>query len=257
MVQPSSTTDDRRVGPLVDAYGEDGVLRPYVAQGVVVLNPDGSIPSGNTGTSAAQVQGAAAATTTTAVNPMLGGARYNSTLPTYTTGQLGEMQMGARGALNVALFDTASNTSVFVGPPTVAQSTAVYRLHVAALGQAFNGATNDYARKPNVFARVASSAASGNPAVAKASAGDVTMFWGQNGAAITYLQIYAKATAPVIGTDTPVLTYPIAALERFSETIPNGGAYIPTGVAFAFTTDAAATTGAAAAAVTSFALLVA
>jgi len=75
--------------------------------------------------------------------------------------------------------------------------------------------------------------------------------WGQNGAAITYLQIYNKASAPTIGSDTPIMTYPIAALERFNLSFPGGGYYFATGIAYAFTTDAAATTGASAAAVTS------
>lgn len=99
--------------------------------------------------------------------------------------------------------------------------------------------------------RVASSAASGNPAVAKASAGRINQFWGQNAAAITYLQIYNKATAPTLGSDTPILTYPIPASAAFAQTIPSG-LPLSNGVAYAFTTDAAGTTGAAAAAVTAF-----
>lgn len=100
--------------------------------------------------------------------------------------------------------------------------------------------------------RVASTVAAGNPAFAKAAAGALRAFWGQNGAAITYLQIYNKATAPVIGTDTPVLTYPIPANAVFNQSIPGNGLQFAAGIAYAFTTDAAATAGAAAAAVTAF-----
>lgn len=127
--------------------------------------------------------------------------------------------------------------------------------HQTVAGFLFNGTTWDRQRKPNVFKRVASAAASGNPDFLKASAGDVMQFWGQNGAAATFLQLYNKASAPTIGTDTPVLTFPIAASAFFSQTIPHGGAYFATGIAFAFTTDAAGATAAAAAAVTSFALM--
>lgn len=127
---------------------------------------------------------------------------------------------------------------------------------VASRNYVFNGASWDRQRKPNVYSRVPSSAASGNPATAKASAGDVFGFWGQNGAAITYLQIYNKAANPVLGTDTPVMTYPIPANAAFSQMIPPG-AYLGTGIAYAFTTDAAGGTGAAAAAVTAFTMLVA
>lgn len=42
MTQAQSTTDDRRIGPLIQAYGEDGILRGYVANGVIILNPDGA-----------------------------------------------------------------------------------------------------------------------------------------------------------------------------------------------------------------------
>jgi hypothetical protein len=123
---------------------------------------------------------------------------------------------------------------------------------LAAIAQhVFNGTTWDRERKPNISKRIASSAASGNPDFLKASAGDLVQAWGQNGAAITYLQVYNKASAPTIGSDTPILTYPIAALERFNILIPGGGYYFATGIAYAFTTDAAATTGASAAAVTS------
>lgn len=118
----------------------------------------------------------------------------------------------------------------------------------------YNGTSFDRDRKPNLVARVASSAASGNPAFLKNGAGDLTTFWGVCGATAAYLQIYNKASAPTIGTDTPVFTYPIPALANFSQSIPNGGYYLSTGIAYAFTTDAAATTGSAAAAVTSFAL---
>lgn len=102
------------------------------------------------------------------------------------------------------------------------------------------------------FNLVVSSIAGGNPLNVKAAAGQFRGWWGQNGAAITYLQLYNKATAPVIGTDVPVMTYPIAANALFNQSIPGGGKIFPTGLAFAFTTDAAGTTGAAAGAVTAF-----
>lgn len=128
---------------------------------------------------------------------------------------------------------------------------------IETIARLFNGTTFDPATKPNLFGRVASSAASGNPANLKASSGDVMQFWGQCAATAAYLQLYNKATAPVIGTDTPILTFPIPANSVFSQSIPQGGAYFPVGISYAFTTDAAGTTGSAASAVTAFAILAA
>lgn len=105
-----------------------------------------------------------------------------------------------------------------------------------------------------IFARIASSASSGNPAFLKSGPGLVSLFWGLTGANPVFLQFYNKASAPVIGTDTPILTYPIPANTYFNQQIANGGAAFSTGVAYAFTTDAAAATGSAAAAVLAFAL---
>lgn len=135
-----------------------------------------------------------------------------------------------------------------------AVSATANSLRVSSYSLIFNGTTFDRQRKANLYSRVASSAAAGNPAVGKASPGDVRQFWGQNGAAVTYLQIYNKATAPVIGTDTPILTFPIPASTVFSQSLGDG-AYLAAGISYAFTTDAAGTAGAAAAAVVAFALV--
>lgn len=128
---------------------------------------------------------------------------------------------------------------------------------LATINYISNGSTLDRSRKPNLTKRVASSAALGNPDFIKATAGEAMQWFGQCGAIATFLQIYNKASAPVIGTDTPILTYPIPANGMFSQTIPNGGLYFGTGIAFAFTIDVAGATGAAAAAITAFALIAA
>lgn len=108
---------------------------------------------------------------------------------------------------------------------------------------------------PTVLSRVASSAASGNPAVAKNAAGNVSLWTGINTTgAIVYLQIYNKATAPVLGTDTPYLTVAIPANGRVFDAAPNT-VRNSTGIAFAFTTDVAGATGAAAGAITAFAIV--
>lgn len=210
------------------------------------------------GTGAAQITGNVASGATDSGNPVKIGGVFNTTPPTLTTGQRGDAQMDARGNLRVALVNSGVSAGFYAdNADGVAVTAGAQNLAVQARGTLYNGTSWDRARKSNVFNRVASSAASGNPAVGKGSAGDVIGWQGQNGAAVTFLQIYNKATAPVIGTDTPVLTIPIAANAIFQNPPLTMPLYLGTGIAYAFTTDAAGTTGAAAAAVTSFALFVA
>ena len=102
--------------------------------------------------------------------------------------------------------------------------------------------------------RITSTATGGSPTNAKTTAAVMGGFVGLCGATATYLQIYDKASAPVIGTDTPVLIFPCPANAAFSSPSAWAGTYFVNGLAYAFTTDAAGTTAAAAAAVTSFSL---
>lgn len=209
---------------------------------------------GGTAASPAVVAGTAAVGAAASGAPVQTGGVVNTTAPTpATSGQMQAVWLNAyggpviAGVLNTGT-DAVGNTAL-MNFPTQTASTAPRLLMIA--NHQFNGTSWDRHRKANVTKRIASSAASGNPDFLKASAGDFVQAWGQNGAAITYLQVYNKASAPTIGSDTPILTFPIPALERFNISVPNGGFYFATGVAYAFTTDAAATTGASAAAVTS------
>ena len=94
-------------------------------------------------------------------------------------------------------------------------------------------------------ARLVSAAASTNATVVKASAGKVFTITGYNAAAaLRYLKLYNKATAPTVGTDTPVFTYVLPATAAFQFQIP-GGFQFATGIGFALTTGVAdADTGA-------------
>lgn len=234
---------------------------PYPgATPVTPVDKQGNVIGGSGGGATSQtVQGGSADNTADTTNTLKVGGLVNTTAPTQqATGVKTPFWVSARGSLIVGGLATNGGdgeANTVLTALTQPSGGAGGSLLVA--NKKFNGTTWDRDRKANAFNRVASSAAAGNPAVGKAAAGDVMQFWGQNGAAITYLQIYNKATAPVIGTDTPVLTYPIPANATFSQTIPNGGAYLGTGIAYAFTTDAAGATGSAAAAVTAFNLLVA
>lgn len=96
------------------------------------------------------------------------------------------------------------------------------------------------------------SAASTNATSVKGSAGQVYTIYAHNiNAAVRYLKLYNKATAPTVGTDTPVMTLPIpgnTAGAGFVLDTGGMGIVFGTGIALALTTGLAdADTGAVAA----------
>jgi hypothetical protein len=96
------------------------------------------------------------------------------------------------------------------------------------------------------------SAASTNGSSVKGSAGQVYVIYAVNtNAAVRYLKLYNKASAPTVGTDTPVLTLPIPGNTAGAGFLLNTGGIgiaFATGIALAITTGSAdADTGAVAA----------
>jgi len=86
------------------------------------------------------------------------------------------------------------------------------------------------------------SAASTNATSLKGSAGTLYAIYAVNlNAAVRYLKFYNKASAPTVGTDTPVLTLPIPASATGAGFIWNldPGADFSTGIAYATTTGVA------------------
>lgn len=92
------------------------------------------------------------------------------------------------------------------------------------------------------------SAASTNATSVKASAGQVFGWAIYNGnAAVRFLKLYNKASAPTVGTDVPVMVVPIPAGALANVAFPHGIAFAA-GIAFALTTGVAdSDTGAVAA----------
>lgn len=89
-------------------------------------------------------------------------------------------------------------------------------------------------------ARLLSAAASTNATSVKGSAGRLYKIQGYNAAAaVRYLKLYNKATAPTVGTDTPVRTIALPPLTAFDLDWSNLGYYFSTGIAFALTTGSA------------------
>ena len=85
-------------------------------------------------------------------------------------------------------------------------------------------------------ARLVSAAATVNATNVKATGGRVYKIMGQNAAAaVRYLKLYNKATAPTVGTDTPFMTIPIAASSVFQVSFEGIGLYFDKGIGFGIT----------------------
>lgn len=109
----------------------------------------------------------------------------------YDTNQQALVRIAARRQ------DAISSTTTTDGDATEFKSNTEGALYVQAIGGTTSGGT---------IVR-AMSAASNNSTNVKASAGQVYSVTGCNiNAAVRYLKLYNKATAPTCGTDTPVLT---------------------------------------------------
>jgi len=180
-------------------------------------------------------------------NPVPIGGIYNSTPPTYDNQDRTQAQYDSRGGQLVVLKGADSGT----GTPARntgadGQGGSASTVSVAAQPFVYNVNTSlwDRVKKPVAVARIVSAAASTNATVAKASAGDVFKIIGYNAAAaLRYIKLYNKATAPTVGTDTPVMTLTIPASSAFD--IDLYSLYFATGIGFAFTTAGAdADTGA-------------
>lgn len=84
------------------------------------------------------------------------------------------------------------------------------------------------------------SAATDNATLVKGSAGVVGFISVSNvNAAVRYLKLYDKATAPTVGTDVPVQTYLIPINGNFSPDLPPGGLVFTLGIGFGLVTGAA------------------
>lgn len=78
----------------------------------------------------------------------------------------------------------------------------------------------------------------GTSGVIKASAGQLyTLSAYNSNAAVRFLQIYNKATAPTLSTDTPVMTVPLLAAGITHVPLSDIGIAFATGISWAYTTD--------------------
>lgn len=116
------------------------------------------------------VGGTVASATTDSGNPVKVGAKFNSSLPTFTDGQRGDLQINSRGALRTELFSAASAGAAIISTTSDAMSNSNISLYVAAHNAAFNGTSWERLRTANVFKTVTATA-SGDTAVWTPAAG--------------------------------------------------------------------------------------
>ena len=196
------------------------------------------------GNGGAVVDGVIGAATAPA-NMLAVGGVYNSTKPTLTTGQSAALQLNASGALTV---DGSAVTQPVSGtfwqstqPVSIAAAVAVtgtfwqatQPVSIAA-AVATNPAIVATSGNAYTYSRV-NAAASTNATSLKASAGSIAGIALFNTASYTtFFKLYNKASAPTVGTDTPVWTIPLPAGGGFEEEFILGE-YFSTGIAYAIT----------------------
>lgn len=162
-----------------------------------------------------------------------------------SSGQRRDIEVTTRGSVFVTLKDSGNTTvGIAAAGVTAAIGASTVTIATSSFGYKSDGTAWRADTRPALASRIVSAAASTNATSAKASAGDLHRIRGYNAAAaVRYLKIYNKASAPTVGTDTPVLTYALAPSREFDINV--GGFYFSTGIAYAMTTGSAdADTGA-------------
>ena len=129
------------------------------------------------------------------------------------------------------------------GPACLTPSTASFSggltASTATVGDV-GGAVRPGAGGISTIARMVSAAGTTNATVAKAGQGRLYGILGYNAAAaIRYLKLYNKSTAPTVGTDTPALTIALAPSAPFVLDFGLPGLYFTNGIGYATTTGSA------------------
>lgn len=169
-------------------------------------------------------------------NPVLVGATYDVTPAVRTTGNRSRLQAGLYGSLRVQLMQADGNNPVGYDTTGVdGNSNTLTAQKVSAFSSVFNGATWDRVKKPNLTSRLVSCAATTNATGARGQACDLFKIFGLKAtAAVAYLKLYNKASAPTVGTDIPVYTLPLQASSPFSFSFDSPH-YFSAGLAYAIT----------------------
>ena len=139
--------------------------------------------------------------------------------------------VGAFDGTNIRVLRTDSNGNLFAKLTTGSATIGALAAGTANIGNVGISPTTSH----NLNA-----AATTNATSVKTSAASLySLFATNTGAAVRYLKLYNKASAPTVGTDTPVLTIPIPAGGLVNPPLGAMGIRFATGLAFAITTGAA------------------
>lgn len=94
--------------------------------------------------------------------------------------------------------------------------------------------------KATQTARLVTAANNTNATLVRAGSLCLRQFTGYNAAAtVRYIKFYNKATAPTVGTDTPILTFAAAPTAAFNVQLPEEGLYVTLGLGFGIVTGSA------------------
>lgn len=225
---------------------------PLAAQSVTVRDPStGNAVFSSANPAPTAAQGSVAAGTTDSGNPVkVGGYAASSAPSAVANGQRANAWYGLHGetvvgGLVATGVDAQANNSI-TGLVNVATGTVLPTL---TAGYVFNGTSWDRQRgnTTGTFS-IAQGTTSGGlsisrligatSGVVKASAGQLyTGTLTNSNAAIRYLQIYNKATAGTLSTDTPVITIPLPPNTSVMIDFSGIGGAFAAGISWQFTTD--------------------
>lgn len=170
-------------------------------------------------------------------NPVAIGGIYSTagSLGAITAGNRAEIQLDSVGNIRASITATQSapaNTATTVGS-TLSRASNGATGPLAVATYKWDGTNEIFDVMPSTTARLVSSAATTNSTLIKASACTIFTIDAINTtASVKFLKIYNKATAPTIGTDTPVLTIAIPANSvNFVRSFP-GGIRLATGCGY-------------------------
>lgn len=132
----------------VHTSGDVGVMELGVAnEAQTVFGSDGDYTPHATDTKGNTIiVGNVAAGATDSGAPVKVGAKYNSTLPTLTNGQRGDLNLGSRGALAVELWQSGTSNSVTMKSNNIdgiGTDASTNSLAVSSVNRLFNGTTYD------------------------------------------------------------------------------------------------------------------
>lgn len=215
------------IAPLAAHAQSVRVVDPSTGAAVFSSANPASVKSVSTGASSDRVQGCVAHDAVDVCDPVkIGGkASYNAPAAV-AVGDRVDAWYTLNGAHEVALTDKNGNTfDAGVVNTDLTASTII--LPVASVAKPVTAGGLSLAR-----------IVTGTTGTIKASAGQVytVTFYNAN-AAVRYLQLYNKASAPTLSTDTPVYTIPMTAGQARDINIADIGAAFATGIAWAYTTD--------------------